>query len=263
MGAVMVRRLWAGLLVAGLGVGGAVAAETAPATSASAPAAEGPAGGQGGDGEALARLAKVQGTVHVLAEGSIRKRLGEVGQALAVGDQVLTLDDGRAVVAFRDGSRVALDGDTKLRLQEGRAVDQGQGQAYYRVERRSTQGFQVKTGFAVIGVKGTRFLVRDEGGEGEGARAVAMREGRVGVEALKGEFELYKRKQRAAFERFKQQRRQEFEAYKERQREEFVGYVRSFELGDGRAVTFDGSKALSGEVSEALDSDMDRLEQLL
>jgi ferric-dicitrate binding protein FerR (iron transport regulator) len=213
--------------------------------------------------EALARIAKVKGTVHVLAEDSIRKEEAQTGRKLAVGDQVMTLDNGRAVVAFKDGSRVVLDADTKLRLKEGREVGQGQGQAYYEVAKRGAKGFQVRTGFAVIGVKGTRFLVRDQGQKGAGAQAVAMREGRVGVEALKGEFELYKRKQRAAFERFKKQRRQEFEEYKQQQREEFVGYVRSFELEGGRAVTFDGQKAVSEEVSEELESDMDRLEQML
>lgn len=235
-----------------LAVGGVQAAES----PRSDPAAQ-------GEDRPLARLEKVDGTVHVLAEDSIRKQAAEAGRKLGAGDQVMTLDDGRAVVAFRDDSRVALDADTKLRLKQEGAVDQSQGQAFYRVEERSAQGFEVKTGFAVIGVKGTRFLVRDQGAQVEGGQAVAMREGQVGVEALKGEFELYKRKQRAAFERFKQRRRQEFEEYKERQREEFVGYVRSFEVGEGRAVTFDGSKALSGEVSEELDSDMERLEQLL
>ena len=167
------------------------------------------------------------------------------------------------MVAFRDDSRVALDADTKLRLKREGTVGQSQGQAYYEVADRGAEGFRVRTGFAVIGVKGTRFLVRDHGKGSSGGQAVAMRDGRVGVEALKGEFELYKRRQRAAFERFKQRRRQEFEAFKQQRREEFVGRVKSFELDDGRAVTFDGSKALSQEVSEDMATDMDRLEQWL
>lgn len=216
--------------------------------------------------DALAWITKTQGQVQVLPAEGFRKEPAEPCQSLAKGAMVLTAEEATAVVAFDKQSKVAMDGSTKLEVVDPDEVRQEGGKAYYRLQEGSTRGRQVRTEFSVIGVKGTEFLVSDT----EGAGALAMDEGEVEVAAPEGKFKLYEEKQAEAFDAYKQRQqegmeaqREEFQQYKKRVRREFVEYAESFSLGSGKMATFSDGEATTGEVSEELEADMQRLRDLL
>lgn len=217
--------------------------------------------------DGLGEVVRADGRVQVLPARGFRKEPAEAGHALNQGDMVLTGDEARAVLAFADGSRVAMNGETKLEVLGPGAMRQEGGQVLYRIRKGSSQGRQVRTEFSVIGVKGTEFLVSDTGG----ARAVAMAEGEVEVAAPDdGRFKLYREKQQDEFDAYRQRQRQgmedyrqEFEQYKERVRREFVEYARSFSLGGGNMATFGDGEATTGKVSEEFEKEIQRLRKLL
>ena len=217
-------------------------------------------------GEGLGRVVRTEGTVRVLPAEGFRKEPAEPGRTLAKGDMVLTADGAKAVLAFRDGSRVALDAGTKLEVRDAEGLHQEGGQALYRIRDRGSRGRRVRTEFSVIGVKGTEFLVSDT----EEARAVAMADGEVAVEAPEGRFKLYREKEKAGFASYRERQRQgmedykeEFQEYKKRVRREFVDYVRSFSLESGRMAAFGDGEATTGAVSAELERDIQRLRDLL
>ncbi|HKJ71273.1 MAG TPA: FecR family protein [Gammaproteobacteria bacterium] len=241
-------RWWTGLLL--LAAAGAWASGSAPED----------------DARALGRVVRVQGPVHVVPAQGFRQEPAEAGRTLERGDLVLTGDAATAVLAFRDGSRVALDGGTKLEVLEPGELRQEGGQAFYRIRKGERRGRQVRTAFSVIGVKGTGFLVSDTAE----AQAVAMAEGEVAVTAPEGRYKLYREKQEDAFGAYRERQRQgledyrrEFEDYKRRVRREFVEYTRTFSLGAGRMATFGDGEATTGAVSQELEGDMQRLRDLL
>jgi len=209
--------------------------------------------------ETIATLVRMQGEVHVLPLKGFRKEPATEGQSLAVGQAVLTTADSSAVVEFGDGSRVALDSETRLALPGPEEWRQQGGKAYYRLESRNRRGRTVRTEFSVIGVKGTEFLVKDAAD----GRAVALAEGNVALESPEGRYKLYREKQRQAFEDYVQQQREAFQAYKERVQREFVGYARSFAMDSGRMATFSGNEATTGTISEDLQQDIQRLRDRL
>jgi len=247
-------RGWTGLFLL-LVTGGALAAGDAPRADAEK------------TGEGVGQVARAEGRVQVLPAKGFRKEPAEAGRALAQGDMVLTGNEAQAVLAFADGSKVAMNGGTKLEVLDPGEVRQEGGKAFYRIRQSASQGRQVRTEFSVIGVKGTEFLVSDTGE----AKAVAMAEGEVEVAAPDdGRFELYREKQADEFDAYRQRQqqgmddyRQEFEQYKQRVRREFVEYARSFSLGTGKMATFGDGEATTGAVSEELEQDIQRLRDLL
>jgi hypothetical protein len=214
----------------------------------------------------LGEIVSTEGRVRLVPGGGFRKEPAKPGHALGAGDLVLTAEHAGAVLAFRDGSRVAMDATTKLEVVDPGELRQSGGRALYRVQSGSAEGRKVRTEFSVIGVKGTEFLVSDTGD----AKAVAMAEGEVAIEAPEGAFKLYREKQTDAFESFKERQqqgvetmRQEFEAYKRQVRREFVDYVRSFSLGSGKMATFGDGEATTGEVSDDMQEAIQRLRERL
>lgn len=220
--------------------------------------------------EGLATIAKKDGQVQIVPKQGFRKKPAETGQTLRQGDLVLTGEAATAVVAFRESSKVALDGGTKLELVDPGEVRQEGGKAYYRLREGNVEGRQVRTGFSLIGVKGTDFLVSDT----EDSQAVAMDDGEVALTAPEGQFKLYqekeaeafesyKEKQRRAAEQFRERERKAFERYKDRIQREFLEYTESFALKTGRKATFEGKEATTGPVGDDLKQAMQRLQDLL
>lgn len=214
----------------------------------------------------LGEVVRTEGEVRVLPAEGFRKEPADAGRPLFRGDMVLTRDEAAAVLAFADGSRVAMDAEAKLEVVDPGELRQAGGKAYYRIRSGSAEGRQVRTAFSVIGVKGTEFLVSDTGD----ARAVAMAEGEVEIAAPEGQFKLYRKKQADEFADYRRRQqegvaeyKQEFEQYKEKVRREFVDYVDSFSLGSGKMATFGDGEATTGAVSEELETDIQRLRNLL
>jgi len=93
---------------------------------------------------------------------------------------------GHATVPLRDGTRVELNTDTKLRTSisdDHRTVWLDRGEAYFEVAHDPAHPFVVYAGPRRITVLGTKFLVRREG---EGVE-VAVVEGRVRVDPVRQE----------------------------------------------------------------------------
>jgi transmembrane sensor len=89
----------------------------------------------------------------------------------------------RQTVPLRDGSKVELNTDTRLRVavtRERRTVWLEHGEAYFEVTHDSTRPFVVLAGEHRVTVTGTKFSVRREGAEVQ----VKVIEGRVLLDAL-------------------------------------------------------------------------------
>ncbi len=114
-------------------------------------------------------------TVLDIADGAVFVRHvgvespGRDDQVLAEGDEVLTGEDGHAVILFFDGSTLALEPATSVRIDaarvEGRAtlidVYQAAGTTWHAVQRILEAGsrYEVTTPGAVAAVRGTAFQV--------------------------------------------------------------------------------------------------------
>ena len=186
----------------------------------------------------LGQVVKLNGSVKLLKADSIKKSKVNLGDFLYKNDMLITLSKARAVVMLSDGSKVILDPKSKLKVLGKSDLEQEEGKIYYHIKKRSAKGLKVKTNFAIIGVKGTKFIVSDDT-----TKAVSLKEGLVGVDSVEGAFEHHKQREMDEFAAYQAKQNGEFEKYKKELNEAFVEYVNSFDLKPGKTVSFNGKRA--------------------
>ena len=205
----------------------------------------------------LAKIVKVEGNTKVLKSGTIKKDDAVEGQAIFEGDMVITASGAMASVEFMDKSKVVLDEKSKLLVKGFEALKQEGGKVYYEITKRGAQGLKVATNFAVIGVKGTKFVITDD----NATQSVSLKEGLVGVQSIKEEFALYRKELEAEYEEFKKELSDEFEAFKkEGEQAVFVGNFKEIDLEPGKTITINGNRADESSDLEAIAQEFSRFE---
>lgn len=122
----------------------------------------------------LARIVDVHGKVDVVDDGPGNAKPATGGAYLVLGDSLRTGPDGNVVVEFTDGSRILLQGDSDLRLDQlGRYGETGMTDTRLRLERgrietqaapqdEAADRFEISTPAAVTSVRGTDYRVGAE-----------------------------------------------------------------------------------------------------
>ncbi len=177
--------------------------------------------------------------------------------------------NGRAVVRVGDSGFVVVERNSKLEVDRSsgkvNVFRQISGMIYYAMNKvkRSMHKVEIKTKTAVIGVRGTRFVVIDQDARNE----IGMRKGEVSVTSPQDEFEIHRQQVDDEFAAYKKEAKdaiareqKAFEAYQAETAKEFIEYKREFSLSKGRMVSFDGRKVTEGALNERTTQDMESLE---
>ncbi|HAM36984.1 MAG TPA: hypothetical protein DEB40_07125 [Elusimicrobia bacterium] len=148
--------------------------------------------------ESLARLSSISGVVQWRSHGSQAwVLLGRAPLELGLGDMLRTGYGARARLDFLDGSRVELEGNSALTLEESTgyrtAVELGPGILHVWVKKAASRNFQVRTPVASCSARGTEFRVEVFLG---GRTVVDLYQGLLGVEDHKGQSVLLHAKER-------------------------------------------------------------------
>lgn len=157
--------------------------------------------------EIVASLQNMLGRVQVLQKSSGETVQGRVGLLLRAGDTVITAEDSRATIKFRDGSEIRLFQNTRFVLQAAKeSVGADRSFRYDLLLRAgSLWGFFVKqrqtakisTPTATIGIKGTTLRIAEENNKAR----VALTEGLIEVSNERKTIELEPGKRLTSFTR--------------------------------------------------------------
>ncbi len=112
----------------------------------------------------VGKVDSFSGKVDKLQKGQVRPQpLTQADVALSVGDVLRTKSDGTAKISFIDGNNVELGPLTRLDVidyQTKKTINVTRGRVLFEVTKlKSGEGFEVRTPTAILGVKGTTFLV--------------------------------------------------------------------------------------------------------
>jgi len=215
-------------------------------------------------------IVRVDGTAEVRGADGKPGPAVKPGTRVPPGGTITTGDNGKVVVKLQNSGFAVLDNKSKLEVNRTSNGALGvlrhvTGWIYYALSRtahRDRQA-QIQTSVAVLGIRGTRFLVvilpdRQE---------VGMRKGTINVESPEGEFELNRADEKAEFDAYKEQGRvavekeqEDFRKYQESTKKEFAEYVREFSLGANRQAVFDGKRVREQALSAQLQRDMEAAE---
>lgn len=207
--------------------------------------------------ESIALILSTEGIVKV--KDGIRKHKASRGVQLSENNLLLTSKNSSAVVGMRDGSKVVLDANSILKFVSNNELQQKSGAAYYEIASRDVKNrLKVSTDFAIIGIKGTKFIVN-----ADKTKNLLLKEGKVGVASPSGKFSLYKDKEMSEYELYKAKMQKDFDEYKASQEREFIAFVKEFDLSQGRMVSFDKSRADNTKMNQDAKKQFKHFEKLL
>lgn len=198
-------------------------------------------------------------------QGEVRGTKASSGDVLKAQDILRTKRNSHAVVQLIDGSTIVLQEKSSLHLKGLQSLSLEEGTVLFDIRKRgASKGLKVATKTAVIGVKGTQFLVKDENNQVD----VYLNEGNVEVNPIEGSFKHYKAVSTASFDDYSQQIMTEFQQEKNKMQEgvnqmkrEFVDYLNSFDMNPGTAVSISGDELTSYPMPNHYDELFKELEQ--
>jgi hypothetical protein len=229
-----------------------------PSTDSSAPSniewADSP------DGRAsIALLRRAEGTVLLLSPDSIRRERITEGHIIYEQDIILTQSRSSATLEVVDGSRIVLASRARLEARSSEQFFQQEGIAYFDVSRRTGETrFAVDTKFAMIGVKGTEFIINANPFTGR----VALNEGEIEIVNPNDEEYAITERKPLSYEDWANQRMQGFAEYKKKIVEEFTEYKKSFTLQPGKRLIFNGNRVQQDDMENEDKTLFERFRQL-
>ncbi|MCW9013564.1 MAG: FecR domain-containing protein [Gammaproteobacteria bacterium] len=209
-----------------------------------------------------ARIVKVQGEVYIINSKGEQRKPEKSQNLVNKMETVVTKEGSKAVVQFDDGAMSVLDEKSSLRVEQTGWLSQLGGKVYYVFRKvfGKKKPRKVKTKFATIGIRGTTFIVYEEGDN----KGVALQEGKLNIESPGKDYEIRRQQQTDDFEAFKQQAQeraealdQEYSDYKSNLNREFVEYKKSFDLEANRVVSFDDNRVSEKELSDDFKMEFD------
>jgi len=203
---------------------------------------------------------KFEGNVRVTNEGSIKKSKVTAGHKIQAGDLITTAKEASVIIKLTDGSSVVLDASSSVHFTSDNAIEQQDGKIFYKITSRDAKNsLKIKTPFAIIGIKGTTFVVNAT----ENA-SVTLKEGLIGIQSIKEEFELYRKKVQEEFNNYVSDQQSEFEKYKNAQNKYAVAEsTKEFDLEAGNRVSFSGQKVNEDAWNKEDDAEFERFEKLI
>ncbi len=205
----------------------------------------------------IGTVTSVTGSVKVKSEGSIKKSKVKVGQELKEGDLVTTSRKGKAAIKLKDGSSIVLDVSSSVHFASNNAINQKGGRVFYNITSRDAKNsLKVKTPFAIIGIKGTTFVINSS----EKKKSVALKEGEIGVaSATSQSFELFRKEVLAQYNAYINEQMAGFDKFKGVKKLKPL-ITKEFDLEAGNVISFEGNVVKESGWNSAEDAEFDDFE---
>jgi len=201
------------------------------------------------------RIVKAQGDVYIVDNNGNKRSPAKSQFLIHDNETLVTGKGGKAVVQFDDGALSVLSEKSKIKVEKSGWLSHLGGKIYYFFRKISAKKkpARVNTSFTTIGIRGTTFIVYDEGDE----KRVALEEGKLNIESLDQPYEIHKPTTADDFETFKKRMqkkrdalKQEYTEYKDKVSKDFIEYKKSFELEANRVISFSGNRVNETELSD-------------
>lgn len=217
------------------------------------------------DNLVVGEIRELMGKAMLHKQGEVRGSQAQAGDILKAKDILRTKRNSQAVIQLIDGSTIVLQEKSSLHLKGLLSLSLEEGTVLFDIRKRGkSKGLTVATKTAVIGVKGTQFLVRDV----DETIDVFLNEGKVDVTPVAGEFKHYKAVVASSFEEYSQQMNAQFAEKKEEMRKgveamkrEFVEYLARYDMEPGSAIAISNGELTSYKMPDELDVLFEHLEQ--
>ncbi len=210
--------------------------------------------------EVLGSIEYVTGNVKVKNEGSIKKNKATTGLSIKSGDLITTSKKASSKIKLIDGSILILDESSTLSFISSVSAEQTEGKIFYKITSRDAKNsLKIKTPFAIIGIKGTTFIVNASKDS-----SVTLKEGLIGISSVGEKFALYREQVQAEFDSYVSKQEAEYKKYKNAQN----GYAQvehtdEFDLKEKHRISFVANRVNENSWNEEDDAEFAYFEKLM
>jgi len=218
----------------------------------------------------LIEVVKSEGSVEVRQQDQQAGADAETRSVLSTKYILVTGRDGRAVVRVGQSGYVVVERNSTIEINKSgnhaNLFRQVTGMIFYAmnsIRGKLRPPIKIRTNVAIIGIRGTRFLVADL----QDRKEIGVRKGSISVTSPGEEFEIHRKAQEDEFAAFKKEaqdaidrEKREFSEYQAENEREFIEYKREFGLAADRMATFDGRRVTERTLSGESKKDMESLE---
>jgi hypothetical protein len=211
-------------------------------------------------GNIVGEVDGINGIAKASRDGSVKKINVTKGMKLLKGDLVTTTSNASTLLKLVDGSKVVLDKSSSIYFESINKAEQKSGSVYYKITSRTAgNSLDVKTPFAIIGIKGTTFIVNSD----QNDSSIALKEGKIGISSMKEEFALYRKKMLEEFNNYKNQQQSAYETYLRELAGDKPELVKCFDLNAGNRVSFSNKKVVESSFDEDTNSSFSHFDDLI
>jgi hypothetical protein len=192
-------------------------------------------------------IERFEGKVILYPFGSVKGKPAANNLNFNVKDSIRTFQKSIAFLKFIDDSKIVLEENSILYVRDITNLNVKKGKVVFEIQKQGNkEGVKIATKTAIIGVKGTKFLLSVNNDEIN----VVLKEGEISVKAVKGDFKRYVKKEEEDFDKFVKDTKESYEDYKKKMQEEFVEFVKEFTMKDEMAVTIKGNEVKNIDVKD-------------
>jgi len=158
--------------------------------------------------------------------------------SFALMSKISTKRSSTAVIELNSGDKIALDENSMASFGKNNKINPEGGKIVFSIKKRGGEsGVSIGLKTAVIGVKGTQFLVDMTE---DGKCNVYLKEGVISVESKEGDFKKHKEVVIDEYEAYVKKMTGEYDKYLEDLQKEYTEFVKSFDMTAGQAISIDG-----------------------
>ncbi len=159
---------------------------------------------------------------------------------ITIKNKVATKRASAAIIELNSGDKIALSENSMATFTSTNRINPEAGKVVFSIKKRGTVTGAVAVGLktAVIGVKGTQFLVDMSQ---DGKCKVYLKDGEITVDSLEGEFIKHGKVVMDEYEAYVKKMMGEYDSYVSELQKQYTEYVKSFTMKAGQAVSIDGN----------------------
>jgi len=211
------------------------------------------------DAKVLGNVVSSFGSVKIKRIGSVIKIKASNGMEVSSGDLVMTSKNSHVFIKLIDDSKIVLDSSSSVYFDKKNFISQS-GKVFYKITSRDAKNsLKIKTPFAIIGIKGTTFIINNAKDS-----YVLLKDGIIGIQSIKEEFRLYRRMVQREFENFVSMQEQAFNEFKNAQNNYLpVHLTKRFDLKSGSRVSFETNRVNEDKMSSKDNDEFHYFEELI
>lgn len=192
-----------------------------------------------------------------------------LGKEISTGSEIITEGNQKLAMKTTAGDIIVVDANSHLVIKNLSLLNQLFGKIYFLFAPRLNNKVEVQTVTALIGIRGTNFLLTTS--NDGGADLISLENGKLNIDSPDSmPFKIYKEKEIDEFDQFKEkaeaglkQINTEFKSFKKDLDREFVEYKLSMVLSAGKTLKIVGRDVVTIDLTDEQQNEIDAFKQFI